>query len=471
MNENNNPTIERLKQRAKKIKNDLNITHTEALKIVSNDYGFQSWEECSQVFQKTRQIKDSRFELYYDSAINTDIETHNSKKHKNLILNTNSVVSKNKKILINFGIEFSTFEPTITGFNKSILDATQPVRTHFEIERFHFYKEQKQGPEFKVIKNAYLLLDEKTINSKLSLYRPITKKGDPRMWLTRLKEIASPNDIIAITVYKDSAYIFNISQTDLSASIENPQSNIGQYLNSFKKDNRNIANELLSKLKELSKSPLKSLRDGDTGVGYTIETHLNIAANSSKEPDYKGIEIKSGRGAKNRTTLFAQVADWSISPCKGSAEILNKYGYERENDFRLYCTVSTKKENSQGLKFIYDQEKSELQEWYKNEDLVAIWPDSLLRDRLEEKHNETFWIEVESKLIEGKEYFQLLHITHTKAPVLSQLVPLLQEGFITMDHLIKKNSSGRVSEKGPLFKINKVDLELLFPKPEKYNLK
>jgi hypothetical protein len=41
-----------------------------------------------------------------------------------------------------------------------------------------------------------------------------------------------------------------------------------------------------------------------------------------------------------------------------------------------------------------------------------------------------------------------------------------------MEHLIKKSSNtNRVSEKGPLFKINKRDLELLFPTPIKYKLK
>ena len=102
--------------------------------------------------------------------------------------------------------------------------------------------------------------------------------------------------------------------------------------------------------------------------------------------------------------------------------------------------------------------------------LVAVWPGSLLRSRLKEKHSETFWIEAESQMIDGEEYFYLISITHTKSPILSQLMPLIASGVVTMDHLIKKNKKGRVSEKGPLFKINKRDLDLLFPKPIKYIL-
>jgi len=204
---------------------------------------------------------------------------------------------------------------------------------------------------------------------------------------------------------------------------------------------------------------------------YTLETRLDIPANSSKQPDYFGIELKAGRGVRTRTTLFAQVADWSKSPCKKSAEILNKYGYERNEDFKLYCTLSTQRENSQGLSFIYDQSKDELQEWHNKKDLVAVWPGDLLRNRLKEKHAETFWIEAKSKVIGGVEHFQLLNVTHTKSPIISQLLPLFLSGVITMDHLIKRSGkTNRVSEKGPLFKINKRDLDLLFPEPRIYSL-
>ena len=136
----------------------------------------------------------------------------------------------------------------------------------------------------------------------------------------------------------------------------------------------------------------------------------------------------------------------------------------------MYCTLSTQKENSQGLSFIYDQTKDELQEWHNKTELVAVWPGSLLRKRLKEKHAETFWVQATSEVIDGVEYFQLISVTHTRSPIATQLMPLIQSGVITMDHLIKRNAKGRVSEKGPLFKMNKSDLELLFPAPTTYTL-
>lgn len=471
------PTVERIKQRAKKLKKEQGISHSEALTQISNTYGFDSWTNFQKQLKNNEHAKlptpspTTAFVAYDDVKMSdSDYALLDLERTEDLPSLLKKRVTENKKQLTKLGIEFSVFEPTITGLKKSILDATQPVRTHFELEDFHFYWEQGQGPEFKVKTDAVFLSDKSSTPSSASLYRPKTKKGDPRMWFRGLPKFAEPGDQVAIVFLDVTPYLINLSQLELIDSLANENSLIKQFIDNLVLKKTDTAHELLGKLRELAKKPLRSLRNGDTSIGYTLETMLGIEANSSKQPDYKGIELKSGRGTKTRTTLFAQVADWSLSPCKKSAEILNKYGYERGEDFKLYCTISTKNENSQGLSFIYDQTKDELQEWHNKSELVAIWPGELLRKRLKEKHAETFWVEATSELVDDIEYFHLTRVTHTRSPIATQLMPLIQSGVITMDHLIKRNAKGRVSEKGPLFKMNKSDLELLFPEPVTYTL-
>lgn len=467
------PTISRVKQRTKKLKKEQNISHSEGLLLISNEYGFSDWKSFQEELKSNEQAKaptpqpSITFVEYDDVEMNDDdYGVLDQEREVELAEEIKKIVTNNKRQLTKLGIEFSVLEPTITGLKKSILDATQQVRVHFELEGFHFYWDQVQGPDHKVMKEAYFLTDEETISSKASLYRPKTKQGDPRIWFRKLPSYSTPGDQVAIIIKDDATYLINLSTIVIEASLNNRKSHIKNFLESFVTQHNTIAEELLGKLRELAKSPFPALRTGDTAIGYTLEERLGIAANSSKLPDYKGIELKSGRGNKTRTTLFAQVADWSISPCKKSAEILNKYGYEREDDFKLYCTLTTQRENPQGLSFIYDQSKDQLQEWYNKTDLVAVWPGELLRRRLKEKHAETFWIEAKSEIIDDVEQFQLLKVTHTKSPILSQLLPLIQSGVITMDHLIKRSGKkNRVTEKGPLFKMNKRDLELLFPQP------
>lgn len=472
------PMESRLKREATSLRKNLGIKQAQALNLISQQYGFSCWQELRKALDQRAMLNRETPQISMDFIEDDDViltteeyDALDQERYAELREEIRLLVEKNKKTLVSLGVEFSIFEPTNTGFKKSILDATQPVRTHFELVGFHDYANQQQGPNHKIIKSAFLFSAEEVINSQVSLYRPVTKSGDPRMWFRQLPLMCQAGDQIAIVIVNDCAYLINLSSCDLDSLSQDPSHPFKAFVDSHFSKATSIVDELLARLSILARSPFPTERNGDTGIGYTLEKHLGIAANSSKSPDYKGIELKAGRGGQNRTTLFAQVADWEISPCKSSAAILNDYGYQREEDYKLYCTVSSTKPNSQGLNFKYDPKTDQIQEWYLNEQLVAIWPGKVLRARLKEKHGETFWIEAESTLVEGVEHFQLKRVTHTRAPILSQLIPLIVSGVVTMDHLIKKNNrTNKISEKGPLFKMNKRDLELLFPKPTFYSL-
>lgn len=386
-------------------------------------------------------------------------------------------VEKNKAFLVKKGIEHSVFIPTETGLKKSILDATQEVRTHFELAGFHDYSSQEQGPKSKVMKESYLITELDSIPTVMSLYRPITKKGDPRMWFRGLANLAQAGERVAIVIVSGCAYLFNISTTDLESALDK-NNKVGEVLAKILRRNNPIAQELLRKLRIIAQQPIPAIIHGDTAVGMALEHALGIPANSNKEPDYFGIELKSSRSKKRvsrstRVNLFAQVADWSISKLKSSAAILDTYGYETNGERKLYCTVSAKGANSQGLYFFVESEEDLVKERHVRDEViseVAMWRGEKLRERLKEKHTETFWIEAEASVINGIEHFLLKRVRHTRGPLLTQIVPLLAEGVITMDHLIKRNAKSRVSEKGPLFKIFPQDLDKLFPEEVEYVL-
>lgn len=460
----------RLKQDAKKLAKELGISHSEALNEVANSYGFTSWLECSRsIHEASAEYKHElhQAELFPNDEIILETRTPPELVNKEILENTIELTSR--------GIDFALFTSTKTGLDKSILDATQPVRTLFEISSFHDYSTQEQGVNTKVTKKAFFLTPEETVETTVSLYRPNTKKGDPRMWFSKLAAFAQPDDKVAVIVYKGCLYLINLTAVDLSRLTSSNKPNLKDFLDNFTSETETVANELLQKLKTIAKNgPLRAIKKGSTAIGMTIENALGIAANSSKDPDYKGIELKSGRGFnRTRTNLFAQVADWKISPLKSSREILDNFGYSRDDDFKLYCTVSALKANTQGLKFEIREDGELLVETHKDFGDVAVWPDKLMRRRLLEKHAETFWVSAESIEIDGVEHFQLKSVLHTRSPLQGQLMPLIESGIITMDHLIKRKSGDkpRVSEKGPLFKINKKDLPLLFPSPNKYLLK
>jgi hypothetical protein len=379
------------------------------------------------------------------------------------------------KILTKNQVSTTLIEPTENGLRKSIMDATGSVRIFLKDNNIHNYENQGQGQENKVKFNAKIYKEHHIINSSASLYRPKTKKGDPRIWFSRLTKVTKPNDIIAIIFYSGSFHIFNLTQLDvkylLTSNITNPLKELISEIN-YKANDKAL--ELLSMLRKIAElGPIPSMVEADTSVGRTLETKLGIDINSSKQPDYKGIELKSFRSSKrNRKNLFAQVPDWSLSKFKSSAEILNTFGYKRDEDFKLYCTVSAIKKNSQGLSLKLD---TDIKQLFENSDRpeigdFVVWTLKKLHNRLNEKHKETFWVKADSTYIDEKEHFQYSLVEHTKRPIISQFDLLIEQGIITLDHLIKRNAKGKVVEKGPIFKIKPNALDLLFPPSEKYEL-
>lgn len=385
-------------------------------------------------------------------------------------------IEQNKiKLLTKNQVSLTLIEPTETGLKKSIMDATGSVRSFLKSENIHDYDQQLQGPNYKVLIPTVIHTGFKTIKSQASLYRPVTKNGDPRIWFYKMTKIADANDIIAIAYFDNSFQIFNLTQLDIetliNSSIQNPLQDLIKEINFTENE---VALELLGMLRKIaSAGPIPSMVDADTSVGRTLETALGIDINSSKKPDYKGIELKSFRNSRtNRKNLFAQVPDWSLSKFKSSSEILANFGYERDEDFKLYCTVSAITRNSQGLNLRID---SDIKQLIENSDKpevgdFVVWTLDKLHNRLKSKHKETFWVEAESTRINDREHFQYKLVEHTKKPITSQFDLLIEQGIITLDHLIKRNSKGKVVEKGPLFKIKPKGIELLFPPSESYDL-
>jgi len=369
------------------------------------------------------------------------------------------------------GIPTTLLFVTATGLQKSIMDATLSVRTLLFQAGVHDFATQRQGQAYKRILPGKLLLTDRVVDVLVSLYRPATKKGDPRLWPAHFTRYAKPDDVFVVSVFGGVLFFLNLTQSNICEI-----SRLGlitpsvSCLAALRRETSRVTDELLAKLYQLAaQGPLRSVCHGDTAIGRTIETALGIPINSSREPDYKGIELKAKRWreghGRTRYTLFACVPDWTLSPCKSSAEILERYGYARDAVRKLYCTVSTLKANSQGLQFRIDADLARLVEFTwsgqtRKED-VAVWELGRLHKAFGEKHKETFWIHAVPVKLGCDDGFLLSEIVHTKGPNLAQFDDFLEDGVITMDHLIKKNMN-RVSEKGPLFKVTPGRLNDLF---------
>ena len=291
------------------------------------------------------------------------------------------------------GIEVAFLVPTETGMKKSIMDATAPVREFLKSAGIHDFATQPQGQEHKKSVRTRIITCTGIHHTETSLYRPSTKQGDPRIWINGLKNYADARNVLALVATGDGELlVINASNAGLVPGVDAPATgsllirdahcvDLEAILAPLTKQSTDVADELLHRLKQLA-GRWHAGRPGerrDLEVGRLLEELLGIRANSSRAPDFKGIEIKASRARPgNRQTLFAKVPDWSISPLQSSAAILDAFGYSRDPKYQrqLRCTVTSRSPNTQGLFLRIEGRTNQLVEASTRQDLpeVAFWP-------------------------------------------------------------------------------------------------
>lgn len=364
---------------------------------------------------------------------------------------------------------------TDTMLKKSIMDAVDPFRKLLKDSSIHDFNLQGQGPEHKVIVQTILIgvSSEGEVfrkDSSTSLYRPNTKQGDPRLWVRGLKESAVAGDLMGFAISSDGKLVVaNLSLT--SVSIDQRQTvwnKIRELFTSLTPHGRSAESsiylDLLTRLTDIAQGDyLKAVGSGDTAVGRTLEHALGIPMNSSRNPDWNGIELKFGRRRPaRRKNLFAQVPDWTLSPITSIRDFLAVYGYHRNGLNRLNCTVGLTP-NSQGLALRVDPKREVVEEISSNPEypVALVWTLNKLNERLLEKHTETCWVTVDSKFIDGIEFFKPKLAIHTSSPR-TDLVPILiSGGQMTVDHMIKQTGNS-VTERGPEWKVSNSGHSQLF---------
>lgn len=382
-----------------------------------------------------------------------------------------------------FGISVAFLVPTPTGYTKSIMDATSPVRNLLKESNIHDYEFQQQGPENKVMVDSYFVSAHGITETTASLYRPVTKKGDPRIWFSNLKRYCSPYNLLALVTMDKAIYVVNLSDTLVRESIYEKAYVYNLFKEIAHKDAA-IANELRLKIQHIHDMGfIPSITPGDPGVGDTLEHALGINRNNLRSPDYKGIELKATRLTRNgydrqitRSTLFTKVPDEGLT----YRQIVEQYGKvqiprgQTTARLQLYETFRVSRPNAYDLILEVDTNNDKLKMLHQPEidmkKFVSSWFMQSLRDALLVKHHETFWVKAISENRDGIEFFRYDKILHTKNPNVSLLAPLIDSDKITLDLAAHFDTNGKWRDHGMLFKMKPDDLPLLLGTPVIYDL-
>lgn len=222
----------------------------------------------------------------------------------------------------------------------------------------------------------------------------------------------------------------------------------------------------------------ESLRNGSTGIGYTFESLLGKEEDSSYEPDFNGIEIKTKLGySKSPMTLF------SLTPKKDHdyaiKYILDNFGYPSKNkiekNFRgnVYCNINNVIANKYILKVKIDKLENKLILFIYNIHSTLInneiyWDLDNLEERLYTKLKYLALIKGYKYIKDGKTFYKYTSLNMYKLRGFDMFLKLIENDkiFLTFNigTRVYQDGSCHINDRGTAFRINISCINELFEK-------
>lgn len=222
----------------------------------------------------------------------------------------------------------------------------------------------------------------------------------------------------------------------------------------------------LQRVKDMGWVPTQ--RAGNTGVGYTLETLLNIKENNLQEPDLHGIELKSYRKNNNSMmTLFTL----SPAPARSNTHLREQFGYlDAQTQRKTLHTTLTMARNTTmnsgsvlGLQHVNEAihithlqaGTTVLNNIFWNKERLEKAFNKKIKDRL-------ICVSADSQGAGKDEMFFYNEAFLFSGFDFDRFVDLLKEGRIYIDIRIGQYSNGKTHDHGTAFRIKQSDRQHLF---------
>ena len=215
--------------------------------------------------------------------------------------------------------------------------------------------------------------------------------------------------------------------------------------------------ERLSALKR--RGYVASLRQNNTGIGYTLETLLGVDENNLQTPDLGEIELKSHRrNASSLITLFTfNRGAWKMK----QVDVVEQYGYWDTNGRNALYSTTSSTPNGQGLYTKIENEHVGL--YHLDGTLIAQWSSDGLEKTFEEKMPALVAVYADTRInSDNKEEFHFNEAYLLKQPNASNILELIRNDTIVVDIRMHINDRGSVRNHGTGFRINEGFLSLCF---------
>lgn len=210
---------------------------------------------------------------------------------------------------------------------------------------------------------------------------------------------------------------------------------------------------------------IRTMRAGDSGIGYTLESLLEIEENNSPRGDFLGMEIKAYRDHETefddqgKMNIFLKEPQWTDGLT--NRQRLQQYGYQDPNGRRAWYLSVTGKVNKSGLQLQVSDSRDALL-LLRNDQVIGSWSMDVLETRLKEKHSESVFVAASVRGQGADEEFWYRTVTWCRDPSAARLMELVETGDVIVELRMHLRPDGSVRNHGTEFRVRKHKLQYLF---------
>ena len=219
-----------------------------------------------------------------------------------------------------------------------------------------------------------------------------------------------------------------------------------------------------------AKGFVPTLRSGSTGIGYTLETMLEIEENNSPRGDFMEMELKAfrdddvGLDDAEKMNLFLKEPKWTDGLT--AAKRVKEYGYVDDNGRTALYSAVTHKTSSHHFRMSVDRSASEgTKVWldFKGQH-IGFWSAEVLEKRLLEKHSETAFVSAHAKGKGKQEQFHYFGVTWCAQPSIEKFLSLIEQGGVLLELRMHLKENGAARNHGSAFRIQQNRIRDLYLK-------
>ena len=221
--------------------------------------------------------------------------------------------------------------------------------------------------------------------------------------------------------------------------------------------------ELLKKLSEIEKMGyVRSLRRGNTGIGYTFESLVGLEETNIPIPDIGGrVEIKTTRkDSSSLVTLFTfNRAVWQ----KKQKEIVSQFGYEdKKGRMALKSMIFFDRPNSLGLFLEIDESKNIIRLIASNNELLAEWDVYVVVGVFSSKLSRLLFVLADRKIVQSREEFHFNEAYLLTNPNPRSFLNAFRNSLVGIDIRMHLKENGTVRNRGSGFRMREKDMIELY---------